>query len=48
MRWPILAVSALLLAAGCEKPVAKTKEKTTRVNISQLQKRVFRQRIPLQ
>lgn len=48
MRWSILAVSALLLAAGCEKPVAKTKEKTTRVNISQLQKRVFRQRIPLQ
>ena len=48
MRWSILAVSALLLAAGCEKPLAKTREKTTRVHISALQKRVFRQRIPLQ
>ncbi|MBQ4329665.1 MAG: HlyD family efflux transporter periplasmic adaptor subunit [Lentisphaeria bacterium] len=48
MRWSILAVSALLLAAGCEKPVMQTKEKTTRVNISKLQKRIFRQRIPLQ
>ena len=48
MRWSILAVTALILAAGCEKPVMKTREKTTRVNVSKLQKRMFRQRIPLQ
>lgn len=48
MRWSLLAVSVLFLAAGCEKPLAKTKEKTTRVHISGLQKQVFRQRIPLQ
>lgn len=48
MRWSIFAFSALILAAGCEKPVLKTSEKTTRVDIAAMQKRIFRQRIPLQ
>lgn len=48
MRWSVLVLSALIFAAGCEKAVVQTREKTTRVNILSLQKRMFRHRIPVQ
>ena len=48
MRWSWILMAALIIAGGCEKAKVKTAEKTTRIRTAMLQKRVFRQRIPLQ
>jgi multidrug resistance efflux pump len=49
MRAALCLAAAVLFAAGCsEKKSLSFEEKTTRVNISKLQKMVFRHKIPLQ
>ncbi len=48
MKYSWLLAGVLFLAAGCEKKEVKTEEKVTRVTLSQLERRTFQQRIPVQ
>ncbi|MBR7121477.1 MAG: efflux RND transporter periplasmic adaptor subunit [Lentisphaeria bacterium] len=48
MRYSWLLAGILFLAAGCEKQQVRTEEKTTRVTLANLEKRIFQQRIPVQ
>ncbi|MBR7131375.1 MAG: efflux RND transporter periplasmic adaptor subunit [Lentisphaeria bacterium] len=48
MRWSLAVLALIFIAGGCEKVVVKTAEKTTRIRTADMQKRIFRRRIPLQ
>lgn len=48
MRWSLMLAAAVIFTAGCDKKVVKTGEKTTRVHVSKMEKRLFQERIPLQ
>lgn len=48
MRFTVLLALALFFVSGCKKSTAVTREKTTRIRVAKLEKRLFQQRIPLQ